>query len=306
MRRFYKPGVWAVFMCTVLISSYPRGTQQSSRVASEGVDGQRAIAPTASASARHKAQSLGLEDRYTQMLTRIKAARELRKMNELVKLGDEIELNWGNLDTRHYASLMLEISNAFSSTNLNDDNQYLLEQKYAALVLKKQLEIPPDLEAQLVLHLQEDIEYAKGQLSTEEWAERRRTKAELWLRTWQHLNSAIDPNFNFKDLPLLNVPLPPGVAGAAGMAPESIKDPTLRAQYQSAIEANEKKAADFRTQFALRRTREIFTQRMEAYLVRAYSRPPDKASEVEAILKKYPVDENMRARVLNGVKVRNQ
>ena len=237
-------------------------------------------------------------ERYNQMLLRIKAARQSRELSELARLGEEIEIAWGAVNTTSYASLMLEICNALSSTDLKDDTQYVLEQKYASLVLSKQLDIPVITETKLVSHLQDDIEYNKGQLSTAEWAKQRRTKADIWLRTWQRLNTAIDPNFDFEDLPLSNVPLPPGVPGPAGMSPSHIKDPVLRERYQQAIDENERKAAAHRIQSALHRERETYGRAMQTYLIRAYSRPPENRQELEAILKAHSVDDRLSSSIL--------
>ncbi|MGA9997092.1 MAG: hypothetical protein WBP93_16865 [Pyrinomonadaceae bacterium] len=300
MRKLYKQALWIAVIAAALISSYlffqsvianPLATQRHARAATEEPGGLRVAA-----------QNGNLKDMYAQTLARIKGAREARDINGLVRLGDEIEATWSKLDATRYASLMLEVCNAFSSTDLNDDNQYVQEQKYALLVLNKRLVIPANIEAQLVLHLQEDIEYGKGQLSAEKWMENRRNKAELWLRTWQHLNASIIPNFDFKDLPLENVAPPPGVAGVAGMSPDAIKDPALRARYQRAVDSNNRKAENYRAQSALYKTREIFRDRMEAYLIRSYSRPPDNTKEIEAILKKHSVDEGTRAKILDKVK----
>jgi hypothetical protein len=247
-------------------------------------------------------QGAEVKEMHTQMLLRIKAARESRDMRELAKIGDEIETTWSSLDAGYYASLMLEVCNALSSTDLKDDDQYILEQKYASLVLSKQLEIPITIEANLVFHIQDDLQYVKRQLDTDEWAERRRDKAEIWLRTWQRLTSAIDPNFDFKDLPLTNIPLPRGVSGAAGMSPDYIKEPALRAQYQSAIYENSKKAETYRIQFALYKTRETYGKAMGAYLIRVYSRPPDNPQEIEASLKAHLLDDNIRTRILDKLR----
>jgi hypothetical protein len=305
MKTLYTKAVWTISVVAVLIGGYivlahpPIGRGLSPR----GADSVETRMPTNTGrvlpTGPSSIQDVKLKDMLTQMLLRIKAARESRDMNELVKLGDEIEATWSNLDTGYYASLMLEVCNALSSTDLKDENQYVLEQKYALLVLGKQLGIPVAIEANLVLHLQEDIEYTKGQLNTEQWIERRRNNAEIWLRTWQHLNAAIDPNFDFKDLPWENVPLPPGISGSSGMAPDQIKDPTLRARYQSAIDANNKKAEAYRTQSALHRTRDTYRKVMEAYLIRSYSRPPDNTKELEAKMRKHLVDEETRERILN-------
>jgi hypothetical protein len=298
MKAVYRQIIWALSICILLVScvvfaaekGIPRAALRLSEIASDDN----------SAPDSRRAQSQ--KDMHTQMGLRIKAARDSRNMGELEKLGNEIEATRGNLDPGSYAALMLEVSNALSSTDLKDDKQYVLEQKYASLVLSKQLPIPADLEAKLVLHLQEDIEYTKAQLTPEQWSEKRREKAEVWLRTWRHLNAAIDPNLNTKDLPWENVPLPAGANGVAGQSPDQIKDPTLRGQYQKAVDANEKKAETFRTQTRLRSLRETYVIVMENYLVRSYSRAPRNLAEIETSLKKYSVDESTRTKILNRIK----
>lgn len=304
--RYTKPvlivSVVAVLIggCLVLASiAHPFISQSGRPHATDGVSAKTGPASVVEPSSR---QEVSLKAMYTQMLVRIKAARGAKDMGELKKLGDEIEIIWSSLDASSYASLMLEVCNALSSTDLGDNNQYVLEQRFASFVLDKQLQIPPATEANLVLHLQEDIDYVKGQVNTDEWVATRLKKAEIWLRTWQRLNAAIDPNFDFEDLPLTNVPLPPGVPGAAGMSPDHIKDLALRAQYQKAIDENSKKAETYRTQFTLYRTRETFAKLMETYLIRAYSRPPDNPKELEAILKAHSVDDSIRSRILNSLK----
>lgn len=280
-------------------SAHPSGSQPQSRRAADRVPANTGTDLPLEPSS---IQEVNQKNMHTQMLLRIKEARGARDMRELAKLGEEIETTWSSLDASFYASLMLEVCNALSSTDLGDNEQYVLEQRFASFVLDKQLDIPPATEANLVLHLQEDIEYVNGKINGDEWAEKRRKKAETWLRTWRRLNAAIDPNFDFKDLPLTNVPLPPGVPGAAGMSPNHIKDLALRAQYQKAIDENSKKAETYRTQFTLYKTRESFDKVIEAYLIRAYSRPPDNPKELETILKTHLVNDSVRARILDSLK----
>ena len=227
MRSAYKNATWigCVVVGSIVLVSVMAGPRLSRGLSSPG--GLSSIS-TATNRGETPRPTAALGEAQQEIRLRIKAARETRNMIELERLGDEIETKRNNLKDGDYAALMLDVSNALSSTDLNDDKQYVLAQKFASLVLGKQLSLPADLEAKLVLHLQEDIEYTKGQLSSEEWTEKRRTRSETWLRTWRHLNDAIDPNFNVNDLPLANVPLPAGAAGPAGMAPEQIKDPELR------------------------------------------------------------------------------
>lgn len=301
MKSAYKNARWIGFACATLVGCIVLVSVMAGPRLSRGLSSRDGLSSITATNRGETPRPTAAPQQEIRL--RIKAARETRNMIELERLGDEIETKRNNLKDGDYAALMLDVSNALSSTDLSDDKQYVLAQKFATLVLGKQLSLPADLEAKLVLHLQEDIEYTKGQLSPEEWVEKRRTRSETWLRTWRHLNDAIDPSFNVNDLPLANVPPPAGVAGPAGMAPEQIKDPELRARYQRAIDANNQKAERNRTQLTLRRTQDMFGNVMEAYLVRSYSRPPLNAGELEANLKKYSVDAATRARILE--KLRN-
>jgi len=76
----------------------------------------------------------------------------------------------------------------------------------------------------------------------EKWAQIRKKDVEVRLHAWKRLVNAIDPTWDANDVPLVNV-MPPLAAGppggvAPGVAPEAIKDPKLRAQYEAAIEKN--------------------------------------------------------------------
>jgi hypothetical protein len=134
-----------------------------------------------------------------------------------------------------------------------------------------------------------------------DFAQRRKKDVEIRLHAWKRLTDAIDPNWDPNDLPLLNVTPPPTTGMRAGIAPEAIKDPKSRAEYEAAIEKNRQKAERYRKQSRLRTWLKRFPKRAEEYIIRAYSKPPFNLDELKEYLEKYAVDEKTRARILDAV-----
>lgn len=78
-------------------------------------------------------------------------------------------------------------------------------------------------------------------------------RVELLHQARVRLNEAIDPSFDSADVPNLNIEPPAATGLPAGVAPEAIADPSLRATYETSIARNQAKAAYYRRQVELRR-----------------------------------------------------
>jgi hypothetical protein len=115
------------------------------------------------------------------------------------------------------------------------------------------------------------------------------------------LAGSIDPKFDFNDAGFMNVPTPAGSGMPAGISPESIKDPTLRAEYERAIAQNSAKRKRFNEQYWLKQNAVDFYKNVERYLVNAYSRPPADSAQLERLLSQYVDDNRVRARILEAV-----
>lgn len=139
-------------------------------------------------------------------------------------------------------------------------------------------------------------------ITQEAWKRLRAEKAALWLATWQRIVASVVPGFDFADLPMVNV-APPDAAGLrAGISPDDVKDPRLRAEYEKAIAANSAKTIRFSEQYWLQQNAPPFRASAERYLVRAYSRPPNDLAELERLLVKHVNDAAVRKRILDAVK----
>ncbi len=139
-------------------------------------------------------------------------------------------------------------------------------------------------------------------MGEKDWRVLREQKARLWLETWRGAAGSVDPTFNVEDRPLINVPTPLGSGVPDGSSPDSIKDPRLRAEYESAITQNVEKARRYNDQYWLLRNLTHFREDTERYLVNAYSRPPQDAPELDGLLTRYLSDKAMRSRILEGVR----
>jgi hypothetical protein len=133
------------------------------------------------------------------------------------------------------------------------------------------------------------------------WKTLRQQKAELWLAARRRVQSSVDPAFNFNEPIFLNV-APPAASGLpAGISPESVRDPKLRAEYEHAIAENSAKTRRFNDQYWLKKNAADFYQNVERYLVNAYSRSPNDLAELERLLSQYIEDNDVRVRILEGV-----
>jgi hypothetical protein len=137
----------------------------------------------------------------------------------------------------------------------------------------------------------------------EDLAQRRKKDVEIRLHAWKRLIDAIDPNWDDPNEVRLS---PNAVAVAMGfpgtVAPESIKDPKLRAEYEAAIQRNRQEIERHTKQYRLHDRLKSYPKRAERYIVKAYSKPPFNLEELKQYLGKYAVDEKTRARILDAVK----
>jgi hypothetical protein len=184
-----------------------------------------------------------------------------------------------------------------------DERIYQLSQKYIFAALAQADNFSLDLESRLLPFLAIDqAPSATTDAVSSEWIKERGAKTRLWLHALQRLEKETDRNFNFNDHPVLNVAPPQETGLPAGVAPEAIKEPKLRAQYQAAIAANAKKAREYDRQYMLRHIREVFFPKAEQYLVSAYTKPPYDLDELRVYLNEYLADAASKERIVNEVK----
>jgi hypothetical protein len=216
------------------------------------------------------------------------------------KFADEIQKKWKAKDPEHYAKLMFEICGPISSGRFNTDNRSNIARKYALSALADPNKILLDTELELIGHMMTPMVTRRAPTG-QEWAQQRREDVQVRLHAWKRLLDTIDPNWDPNDLPLSNV-VPPSATGfPSGVAPEAIKDPKLRAEYEAAIQKNEQKAERYGEQYRLRRWLKPFPKRAEEYIIQAYSKPPFDVEELKQYLDKYIADAPTKARILDAV-----
>ncbi len=136
--------------------------------------------------------------------------------------------------------------------------------------------------------------------STEEWPEIRRVEAELWLFILQAARKEIDADYNFDTPPELSIaPLGPY---PSGIAPESIKEPEIRKEYEKAIAKNKEKAKEYNFQYKLREMERSLSRKVEDFLVNVYSKAPQSTDQLMTILEQYAVDEETTAKILRRIR----
>lgn len=252
-------------------------------------------------------QSEAEKQEYSQDIGRIKTieksfkAGPVNDLKEYEKLADEIQTKWNLKNREYYARLMLEVCSPLSSGRFNEERQYDVARKYALSVLAEPNQIPLEIELELTGHVMTDMvtpRAPKGQ----EYAQRRKQDVEIRLHAWKRLIGAIDPNWDPNE-----VLLSPNSVGTdmgipvGGMAPESVKDPKLRAEYEAALQKNREQIERHTKQYRLRDWLNRFPKRAEEYIIRAYSKPPFDVEELKQYLDKYITDTKTKARILDAV-----
>lgn len=245
---------------------------------------------------------------YKQELARIKALEKSFKpgpvndLEEYEKFADQIQKKWSRRNKEYNARLILEICGSLSSGNFEDDRRYDLAKKYALSILEKSEEISIEMELKFTGHVV-TLMYTPNSPKGEDFAQRRKKDVEIRLHAWKRLIDAIDPNWDPNE-----VLLSPNAVGAAmglttgGIAPESIKDPKLRAEYEEAIDKNRQKGQRYSEQSRLHDWLKSYPRSAERYIVLAYSEPPFKLEELKQYLDNYIADEKTKARIVSAVK----
>lgn len=157
--------------------------------------------------------------------------------------------------------------------------------------------LPIDVEVNLLYQLMpEPIE------KRDDWPDTRKSRSDLWLRTWEKLNKLKDQDFDPKDVPELNVSPPKETMLPPGVSPESIDDDDLRKVYEAAIEKNRAKAAYYNQQFQIRQIEDRYKEIAREYLTHLYSKAPSNDKELSQLLEKFIPEESERKRIMDSIK----
>ncbi len=245
---------------------------------------------------------------YKQARARIKALIETftpgptNDLKEYEKFADEMQSKWSQGNKEYYARLMLEICGPLSSGAFEDDRRYEVARKYALSALADVNDISVETEIELTGHVV-TLTPTRYSSAGKDFEKNRKEDVEVRFHAWKRLKDAIDPNWDPNE-----VLLSPNGVGAvmglpSGIAPEGVKDPKLRAEYEAALEKNRKQIERHTEQ---RRLSDLL-QRIprsaggEQHIIYLYSCPPFNIEELKECLNRYIDDEKTKARILDAV-----
>ncbi|HEX2329035.1 MAG TPA: hypothetical protein VHN74_09935 [Candidatus Angelobacter sp.] len=246
-------------------------------------------------------QAVAQKEQESQLEADIARLDALRSSNDLDAMRTQIDLDSERWQKRGRSAFVLYMYGAcgeLSSYDIGNSSQRaLLLGHYAISVLQS-----GDLPLQQYVQFAEFLGFDPPVIDEAAWKELRRKKAQFWLEAWLRVSKAIDPGFDFDERPLLNVPPPPSTHLPAGIAPSSVKDPQLRAEYEHAIAENRAKIERYGQQSWLKLDGPRVFKEVEQYLVNAYSRAPSDPQELQQLLSRYIEDASVRERVLREVR----
>jgi len=221
-----------------------------------------------------------------------------RNLDSIETTVDKESAKWRERDRPSFIIYMTKACSLLSSYDIGDlSKRASLLSRYAISVLTSG-NLPLEDHVQFVSFLMFDPLV----MDEAAWKTLRQQKAELWLAARRRVQTSVDPAFDFNEPFFLNVAPPAGSGLPAGIAPESVRDPKLRAEYERAIAENSAKTRRFNDQYWLKKNAPDFYQNVERYLVNAYSRPPADSNELERLLARYVDDNGVRARILEQVR----
>jgi len=291
-----KPRLLTGFVAVILMSwSGGAASDQSSEQHSRACHDLGRTGPADRAGGRKSFPTKQLtQAEYRNQLARLHSLAGAKDLKGLAAAGDAAERTWAEAGGEYYGLLMLEMSNLTS----NYFGDFPLSQKYSAQGLARADTLSLRLETGLLSFLTRDLDRKN---SPQKWVAERSTKVKLWLHAWARLEHGIDRNFNFNNRPSLNITPPRETALPSGVAPEAIRDAKLRAKYEAALAANNKKAREYNCQYELRSLNETFPERVKQYLARVYSEPPYNVAEVKRHLTSYKISHAAKQKVLAEV-----
>lgn len=236
---------------------------------------------------------------YHAMIKAIDRLGRARDWQGLAKMADYIERTWGHqADTRGYFALMDDLTAVLCPNDFGPNagqERSLLTQKYALAALAH--DNPPlDITARLLPRLrpEEQRELSLRPFDSADWAEIRRARAPLWLRTRQRLKLLVIPNYDMTTGYPMNFPLDI----------ETLTHPNSAAsrqniKAQNAYRAQISRITQGRTDQAfVRSLDQVFSRQAEDEIIAYYSQPPYETPQLLHLMEIYVDDAAGQKRIL--------
>lgn len=143
------------------------------------------------------------------------------------------------------------------------------------------------------------VQLKRAKLASKEWPAIRKLQTETWLRMLKAVDQEIDRNHESAFPPERNVAVPGPYP--SGTAPESIKEPEIRREYEKAMAVAEKARKEYVFQQKLRILRTQLLNQVEEFAVGAYSNPPPATDELRELLRTHTVVPALGDRILKRI-----
>jgi hypothetical protein len=168
---------------------------------------------------------------------------------------------------KYFHRLTIALMRAINTMNsIELDKGMLWKRKAAEKSFDQKDDIPLEVAFDILIIMINDQWYWKNKFNANEWEGFVNWLKQECRSAKDQLEAAVDEQFNFTDLPQENVEPPLEAGLPAGVAPEEVTDPDLRAKYEADIERNRQKAESYARQLKLRELREYQLPILEDFL----------------------------------------
>lgn len=242
---------------------------------------------------------------YSHDIALINNFRQVSDLPKFKVSADLLLAKWLLIDKQKYATLTCDICIVLSSTNFHDKQQSSLSEQYALTSLNTVHPISVQTQACIVMYGMSQIPVAKNSIDDQIGTSMKRSiYAEKWFKTWQRINTLINPNFDPRKFRVEANVLPPANPKQLmfpGMSPSSIQDLKVRHEYERLIAMNNEKIEYMNEQIALRQLYRTFSHSASDFLTSSYSVAPYNLDELKKYITQYPANAVVESDVLNRV-----
>jgi hypothetical protein len=127
---------------------------------------------------------------YTAMLLRIEEASRTGTLEDMEKLGSEVQTRWAAKDPARCAHLTLALVNLVAVRDLKDQQTAQVARNLVLRTLERAEQLPPALEVALLRRLAEDLRQGRVP-EGEDWSRQRTHDAPLWFHAWRRVNEPV-------------------------------------------------------------------------------------------------------------------
>ena len=196
---------------------------------------------------------------------------------------------WYEADPALYARTIQEACQLAVNTHPVSKDSQLVAARMAELALVKPKPPAPALMVDILSFVR---------LGIAPDAQTRRRFTARWIKAWTQIEAVIDPDFDPRDKPMLNV-RPPLGGHRAGIDPREIEDAEERAAYEEALAENQRKVAYHAEQNEYRRVLGKLRPRLIREIAAAYANTPEGRAELRELLD--PLPQLLRDEILSAV-----